>query len=61
MELEPFQDRFIDELSGGQRQHFYIAMVIARDTEFILLDRPHQQPGHLSRHQHDENRPPPLR
>ena len=38
MELEPFQDRFIDELSGGQRQRAYIAMVIAQDTEFILLD-----------------------
>ena len=61
MELEPFQDRFIDELSGGQRQRAYIAMVIAQDTEFILLDEPIQQPGHLSRHQHDENRPPPLR
>mgnify|MGYP002446574871 CR=1 FL=1 len=40
MELEPFQDRFIDELSGGQRQRAYIAMVIAQDTEFILLDEP---------------------
>jgi iron complex transport system ATP-binding protein len=34
------QDRFIDELSGGQRQRAYIAMVIAQDTEFILLDEP---------------------
>ena len=33
MELEDFQDRFIDELSGGQRQRAYIAMVIAQDTE----------------------------
>ena len=40
MELEPFQDGFIDELSGGQRQRAYIAMVIAQDTEFILLDEP---------------------
>ena len=40
MELEPFQDRFIDELSGGQRQRAYIAIVIAQDTEFILLDEP---------------------
>ena len=29
MELEEFQDRFIDELSGGQRQRALIAMVIA--------------------------------
>ena len=40
MELEEFQDRFIDELSGGQRQRAYIAMVIAQDTGYILLDEP---------------------
>ena len=61
MELEPFQDRFIDELSGGQRQRAYIAMVIAQDTEFILLDEPTNNLDIYQRHQHDENRPPPLR
>ena len=40
MELTPFEDQFIDELSGGQRQRAYIAMVIAQDTEYILLDEP---------------------
>lgn len=40
MELEEFQDRFIDELSGGQRQRACIAMVIAQDTEYVLLDEP---------------------
>ena len=40
MELEELQDRFIDELSGGQRQMAYIAMVIAQDTEYIFLDEP---------------------
>ncbi|WP_423202439.1 ATP-binding cassette domain-containing protein [Intestinimonas timonensis] len=40
MELDEFQDRFIDELSGGQRQRALIAMVIAQDTEYILLDEP---------------------
>ena len=40
MELEEFQDRFIDELSGGQRQRAYIAMAIAQDTEYVLLDEP---------------------
>ena len=40
MELEGFQDRFIDELSGGQRQRAMIAMVIAQDTEYVLLDEP---------------------
>lgn len=40
MELEELEDRFIDELSGGQRQRAYIAMVIAQDTEYVLLDEP---------------------
>jgi len=40
MELEDMQDKFIDQLSGGQRQRAYIAMVIAQDTEYILLDEP---------------------
>ncbi len=40
MELDDFRDRFIDELSGGQRQRAFIAMVIAQDTEYILLDEP---------------------
>lgn len=40
MKLQEFEDRFIDELSGGQRQRAYIAMVIAQDTEYVLLDEP---------------------
>lgn len=40
MELGAFEDQFIDELSGGQRQRAYIAMVIAQDTEYVLLDEP---------------------
>ena len=40
MELEEFCGQFIDELSGGQRQRAFIAMVIAQDTEYILLDEP---------------------
>lgn len=40
MELEEYESRFIDELSGGQRQRAYIAMVIAQDTEYVLLDEP---------------------
>lgn len=40
MELEEFEDRFIDELSGGQRQRAMIAMVIAQDTDYVLLDEP---------------------
>ncbi len=40
MELEDLQDRFIDEMSGGQLQRAYIAMVIAQDTDYIFLDEP---------------------
>ncbi len=40
MELEDLQDQFLDELSGGQRQRAFISMVIAQDTEYILLDEP---------------------
>ena len=44
MELAALKDRFIDELSGGQRQRAYIAMIIAQDTEYILLDEPTNNP-----------------
>ncbi len=40
MGLNELQDRYLDELSGGQRQMAYIAMVIAQDTEYIFLDEP---------------------
>src|SRR5699024_3598450 len=40
MELEELEDKYLDELSGGQRQRAYIAMVLAQDTEYILLDEP---------------------
>lgn len=32
--------RYVKELSGGERQRVYLAMVIAQDTETILLDEP---------------------
>ncbi|MUK89803.1 ATP-binding cassette domain-containing protein [Ornithinibacillus sp. L9] len=40
MELGEIQDKYLDELSGGQRQRAHIAMVLAQDTEYILLDEP---------------------
>ncbi|HLR67375.1 iron ABC transporter ATP-binding protein [Virgibacillus alimentarius] len=40
MELRDMQDKYLDELSGGQRQRAHIAMVIAQDTEYIMLDEP---------------------
>jgi iron complex transport system ATP-binding protein len=38
--LEELEHRFLDELSGGQRQRAFVAMVLAQDTEFVLLDEP---------------------
>lgn len=38
--ITAIQNRFLDELSGGQRQMAYIAMVIAQDTKYIFLDEP---------------------
>ena len=40
MQLSDLQHRYLDELSGGQRQRAYIAMVIAQNSEYILLDEP---------------------
>lgn len=40
MDLEALRQRQISELSGGQRQRAYIAMILAQDTEYILLDEP---------------------
>jgi iron complex transport system ATP-binding protein len=38
--LAAYRDRFLDELSGGQRQRAFVAMVLAQDTDAILLDEP---------------------
>lgn len=40
MELMDMQHDYLEELSGGQRQRAFIAMVIAQDTDYILLDEP---------------------
>lgn len=40
LDLAGMEDRFIDELSGGQRQRAFVAMVLAQDTDFVLLDEP---------------------
>ncbi|WP_089139304.1 iron chelate ABC transporter ATP-binding protein VctC [Vibrio rumoiensis] len=40
LELSQIQDKYLDELSGGQRQLAFIAMVIAQDTDYIFLDEP---------------------
>ena len=40
MELDDLRDRYLDQLSGGQRQRAFIAMVLAQDTDHVLLDEP---------------------
>lgn len=40
MELAGMQEKFLDQLSGGQQQRAFIAMVIAQNTEYVLLDEP---------------------
>lgn len=40
MQLEDIQDKYLEELSGGQKQRAFIGMVLAQDTDYILLDEP---------------------
>lgn len=40
MDLESLRERSIHQLSGGQLQRAYIAMILAQDTPYILLDEP---------------------
>lgn len=40
MDLAGMQHKYLDQLSGGQNQRAFIAMVIAQNTEYILLDEP---------------------
>ncbi|WIY53457.1 ABC transporter ATP-binding protein [Devosia sp. YIM 151766] len=40
LDLGLLADRFLDELSGGQRQRAFVAMVLAQDTDYVLLDEP---------------------
>lgn len=38
--LTDLSDRPVDTLSGGQRQRAWIAMTLAQDTDYLLLDEP---------------------
>lgn len=38
--LAPLRGRYLDELSGGQRQMAFLAMTIAQQTDCLLLDEP---------------------
>lgn len=40
LDIKHIQTRFLDQLSGGQRQMAFIAMVVAQNTDYIFLDEP---------------------
>ena len=40
LDLSEIQHQYLDELSGGQRQMAFIAMVMAQDTDYVFLDEP---------------------
>lgn len=40
LDLVEIQNKYLDELSGGQRQLSFIAMVMAQDTDYVFLDEP---------------------
>ena len=40
LQLEEFRDKSLITLSGGERQRVYLAMQIAQDAPFLLLDEP---------------------
>ena len=38
--ISDLSDSFVDEISGGERQKSYLAMVLAQETPIIMLDEP---------------------
>lgn len=40
LNLKELENDYVDELSGGQRQRAFLAMVVAQDTDYVLLDEP---------------------
>jgi len=40
LDIEHIKDKYLDQLSGGQRQMAFIAMTVAQDTEYLFLDEP---------------------
>lgn len=39
-ELAPLAERGVDTLSGGERQRAWLAMLVAQETNYLLLDEP---------------------
>jgi len=39
-DLGDLRHRFLDEISGGQRQRAFVAMAVAQDTPYLMLDEP---------------------
>jgi len=39
-DVTDFAERSVDALSGGQRQRCWIAMILAQETDLVLLDEP---------------------
>ena len=40
LELNDLRHRYLDQLSGGQQQRAFVSMVLAQDTDYVLLDEP---------------------
>ncbi len=40
MNLDYLKNKYIDELSGGEKQRALIAMILAQDSDYIFLDEP---------------------
>ncbi|RMX08069.1 ATP-binding cassette domain-containing protein [Corticibacter populi] len=40
LHLQTLGGRYLDEISGGQRQRAFVAMVMCQDTDYVLLDEP---------------------
>ncbi|MCG1035312.1 iron ABC transporter ATP-binding protein [Polaribacter sargassicola] len=40
LNLTELENNYLEELSGGQQQRAFLAMVVAQDTDYILLDEP---------------------
>jgi ferric hydroxamate transport system ATP-binding protein len=38
--VQPFAERYVDQLSGGERQRVWLAMLVAQDSDCLLLDEP---------------------